>query len=205
MRRAGYRRKSDPQSPGPATSAPGDRLTEKWEVVRLVEEPFPNGQCPETTLIVDGPEILALVRNNNRQTLKPSLYTSHDFGRTWRPVPEHTLRALDSKLYSGRLSTGQHYVIFNHPLERAYRGTLVIAVSRPGEAAMRNVWKIQQSSHGHRGSRRPIMSHYPCAIEAGGKRNVILMPSSTPHQRPSDLFLANAERYIEAGLEYGKT
>ena len=42
------------------------------------------------------------------------------------------------------------------------------------------------------------------AIQAGGKQNVILMPSSTPHQRPSDLCLANAERYIEAGLKYGK-
>ena len=42
------------------------------------------------------------------------------------------------------------------------------------------------------------------AIEAGGKRNVILMPSAGPHQRPTDLFLANAERYIEAGLKYGR-
>jgi hypothetical protein len=42
------------------------------------------------------------------------------------------------------------------------------------------------------------------ALEEGGKRNVILMPSSTPHSRPSDLCLANAERYIEAGLKYGQ-
>jgi len=42
------------------------------------------------------------------------------------------------------------------------------------------------------------------AIEDGGKRNVMLMPSAGPHQRPSDLLLANVERYIEAGLKYGK-
>lgn len=42
------------------------------------------------------------------------------------------------------------------------------------------------------------------AIEEGGKQNVILMPSSRPHQRPSDLCLANCERYIEAGLKYGQ-
>ena len=42
------------------------------------------------------------------------------------------------------------------------------------------------------------------AIEAGGKRNVALMPSAGPHERPSDLMLANAERYIEAGLKYGR-
>jgi len=42
------------------------------------------------------------------------------------------------------------------------------------------------------------------AIEAGGKQNMMLMPSSGPHQRPSDLLLANVERYIEAGLRYGE-
>jgi hypothetical protein len=42
------------------------------------------------------------------------------------------------------------------------------------------------------------------AIEGGGKKNVILMPSSRPHARPSDLCLANAECYIEAGLKYGE-
>lgn len=42
------------------------------------------------------------------------------------------------------------------------------------------------------------------AIEGNGKRSVILKPSAGPHEYPSDLFLANAERYIEAGLKYGK-
>jgi len=42
------------------------------------------------------------------------------------------------------------------------------------------------------------------AIEASGKRNLMLMPSSGPHQRPSDLLLANVERYLEAGLRYGE-
>jgi len=42
------------------------------------------------------------------------------------------------------------------------------------------------------------------AIEDGGKQNVILRPSSGPHERPSDQLLANIERYIEAGLKYGK-
>ncbi|RLC98904.1 MAG: hypothetical protein DRI65_17775 [Chloroflexota bacterium] len=42
------------------------------------------------------------------------------------------------------------------------------------------------------------------AIEDSGKKNVILTPSSTPHEKPSDIFYANAERYIKAGLKYGK-
>ena len=42
------------------------------------------------------------------------------------------------------------------------------------------------------------------AVLDGGTKNVVLCPSSGPHERPTDKFLANAERYIEAGLEYGK-
>ena len=41
-------------------------------------------------------------------------------------------------------------------------------------------------------------------MENSGKRNIMLMPSAWPHERPTDRFLANAERYIEAGLKYGR-
>ena len=42
------------------------------------------------------------------------------------------------------------------------------------------------------------------AIVDSGKKNMMLNCSAGPHERPSDLFLANAERYIEAGLKYGR-
>lgn len=42
------------------------------------------------------------------------------------------------------------------------------------------------------------------AIEDSGRKNVMLQTSAGPHERPSDLFLSNTERYIEAGLKYGK-
>jgi len=41
------------------------------------------------------------------------------------------------------------------------------------------------------------------AIEDGGRENVALFPSSTPHERHTEVFTANAIRYIEAGLKYG--
>ena len=41
------------------------------------------------------------------------------------------------------------------------------------------------------------------AIEDGGRGRTVLMPSSTPHERLSEVFAANAERYLEAGLRYG--
>jgi len=42
------------------------------------------------------------------------------------------------------------------------------------------------------------------SIEESGKGNVILNTSAGPHERPSDLLLANVERYIEAGIRYGR-
>jgi len=41
------------------------------------------------------------------------------------------------------------------------------------------------------------------AIDEGGRRHTVLAPSSTPHERPSEVFVANALRYLEAGLKYG--
>lgn len=41
------------------------------------------------------------------------------------------------------------------------------------------------------------------AIADGGKKRLVLYPSATPHERHTPQFLANARRYIEAGLKYG--
>lgn len=41
------------------------------------------------------------------------------------------------------------------------------------------------------------------AIEQSGRKHLILFPSATPHERHTPKLLANARRYIEAGLKYG--
>jgi hypothetical protein len=41
------------------------------------------------------------------------------------------------------------------------------------------------------------------AIEQAGKKKLVLYPSATPHERHTPRLLANARRYIEAGLKYG--
>ncbi len=43
-----------------------------------------------------------------------------------------------------------------------------------------------------------------CAIESAGPRRLILCPTATPHERHTPKLLANARRYIEAGLKYGR-
>lgn len=42
------------------------------------------------------------------------------------------------------------------------------------------------------------------AIHDGGTDHVVLFPSSTPHERHNPKFTANAIRYIESGVKYGK-
>lgn len=42
------------------------------------------------------------------------------------------------------------------------------------------------------------------SIEESGKKNVILCPTAGPHERHTERFCANAERYIQSGLKYGR-
>ncbi len=41
------------------------------------------------------------------------------------------------------------------------------------------------------------------AFDEGGRKRTVLAPSATPHERLNDVFIANARRYIEAGVRYG--
>lgn len=158
-----------PLIPAVAISA-GDKLTERWRVVPLRAEEMPAGQHPETTVVVEGSEIVALSRNSLAPA--PFVYASEDFGRTWREIARPGFSAVTSKLYAGMLSTGQYYVVFNYPMPGKdggnNRGVLALAVSHPGEMAWSRVWKIQDNAPGH-----PRSSHYPCAIEDGGRLLVV--------------------------------
>ena len=122
----------------------GDDLTGRWNVVPLQTEMTP-AHCPETTVWVEGRQLVALTRNNTGAA--PFVYASQDYGRTWNAVKDHTLTASASKLYAGHLSTGERYVVFNLPAEGETgfrsRETLAIGVSRPGELAPEKIWRVQ--------------------------------------------------------------
>lgn len=70
-------------------------------------------------------------------------------------------------MYAGQLSTGQRYLIYNHPssqgADRNRRNLLVIAVTRPGQFGLVKAWKVRDA--GEAGA--PDASHYPCAIGVG--------------------------------------
>lgn len=159
-----------PTIPGVAISR-GERLTEPWSLVRLLPAgTLANGRVipyPETTAIVEGKEITALVRRQRGNSL---VFFSHDYGRTWSAPREHNFPMAASKIYAGTLSTGQRYVLCNLP-SPVRRDLLAIAVSRPGRKAFSKVWKIRDG-HCHALKARPEWS-YPCAAEFEGKLHVV--------------------------------
>ncbi|MCL4204783.1 MAG: glycoside hydrolase [Pirellulaceae bacterium] len=158
----------------------GDDLTGRWNVVPLQTE-MTSAHCPETTVWVEGSQVVALTRNNTGAA--PFVYSSQDYGRTWNAVKEHTLTASASKLYAGHLSSGERYVVFNLPAqgESGFRSreTLVIGVSRPGELAPARIWRVQDRT----APDSPTAFHYPCAVEHEGRLLVLYtIGRTTPRQ-----------------------
>ena len=149
----------------------GDKLTEQWDVVPLkYNGKLPLGEnpdFPETTVIVDGANITAFVRNHSQY---PILFTSGDYGRTWSDPQVHNFPFASSKIYAGTLSTGQNYVLSNI-VSKGYRDLLTIAVSHPGKKQFSKVWKIRDgySKKLEAGSEWS----YPCAIEYSEKLYIV--------------------------------
>ena len=136
-----------PLIPAVAISS-GDKLTDRWLVVPLRADELPAGQHPETTVIAEENGLVALTRNSLKP--EPFVYVSRNFGRTWSEMKQPGFSAVTSKLYAGRLSTGQYYVLFNYPRSGKDGGrnrrVLALAVTRLGELAFSRVWKVQDSA-----------------------------------------------------------
>jgi hypothetical protein len=149
----------------------GDKLIEPWTVVRMLPTGrLPDGRVlpiPESTAIVDGAKITAVVRREKANSL---LFRSTDHGRSWSAPEEHNFPMAWSKVYAGMLSTGQRYLLCNVPCG-AGRDLLVIAVSRPGEKTFCRMWKLRDGPCAALGC-GPEWS-YPSAIEHDGRLSVV--------------------------------
>lgn len=163
----------------------GAQLTRPWHVVRLDAEEFAPGQHPETTVWVKGRELLAFTRNSLGPV--PFSYTSNDSGRTWRKRSLPGFTAVTSKMYGGRLSNGQYYLLFNYPVQgdaaARNRAMLALAVTQPGTFLLSRVWKVQDAE----GEGKPAASHYPCAIEQEGRLLVVYTASMGAAPRQCEL------------------
>jgi hypothetical protein len=111
----------------------GDDLT-NWRVVPIgyhLQSDF-----PETALIVAGSTVLALIRPD-RGHRYAGVAISFDHGESFGPTTPSDLLVIDSKLFSGTLSTGHHYIIFNHSDRAGLEGELprhrlLIGLMAPG-------------------------------------------------------------------------
>jgi hypothetical protein len=159
-----------PTTPAIAISK-GDKLTKKWDVIPLrYNSKLPRGEYPEypeTTVIVNRPNITAFVRNHSKC---PILFMSNNFGQTWSDPQVHNFPFASSKIYAGTLGTGQNYVVANI-VSHGYRDLLTLAVTRPGEKQFCKVWKIR-SGYSSLLAAGPEWS-YPCAIEYDDKLYIV--------------------------------
>lgn len=150
----------------------GDDIEKPWRVVKLQAEKFGDDQHPETTLIVEGNKLYGFTRVNSEK-YTPKFYLSNDFGETWTEIENHDFRSASAKLYSGTLSTGQKYMVFNYPMSDGTDGREVLALSLTSvdEKGLKfsKIFKIRSSKIA--GS--PADSHYPCVLEWDNKLYII--------------------------------
>ncbi len=153
----------------------GDDFT-NWELVILPRPEALELRYPETTLLERGDALIAICRPpRGVQTAPVSI--SHDCGRSWTSLQPSNFPLWTSKPLSGRLSTGQQYLIANN-LEEG-RTLLSIAVTEPGSDQLVRIWKIRHQAApvrrllGTRHTDRQFIGgrtewSYPAAIEHDG-------------------------------------
>ncbi len=141
---------------------------------------------PESTLIIDGRTVVCLIRPERPQS--PALVAiSHDYGENFGPVGPSNLDLVDSKLFSGTLSCGHHYIIFNATDRKGLPGELVrhrllLGVMAPGAVGpLQRVFTIVEdtpaeiaSALADLGESKSIHAWaYPEAVESDGKLHVV--------------------------------
>ncbi len=141
-----------------------------WRIVKLQPNGLlPDGSSyvhPELSVIVNGCNITAFCRNDNRQV--PILYHSTDYGETWSSPIEHDIFFSNSKIYSGTLANGRNYLIGNilhsdddRPETR--RSHLALFFSEPKSLVFTQGWLLRDGVDEKLGL-YPQWS-YPCAYE----------------------------------------
>ena len=144
----------------------GDDFT-KWDLV-VVPKDTKNDMWGESTLLVDGPDLLNIARYRRPVAL---LARSRDFGRTWTKSTSSNLPMVASKPFAGILSNGSRYLICTTTADSGNRRSpLTIALAQPGETTFQNVFRIRGSfSSGPGESNHNVALAYPYAVEHNHK------------------------------------
>lgn len=143
-----------------------DDLTE-WDVVKIPPDPRVGRLWGESTVIVDGSQVLNISRWG-RPVALASL--SNDYGRTWTPMIPSNLPMAASKPYAGVLSNGQRYLVGTTTADSGNsRHPLTIAVGKPGAKAFSRIFRIRDAVYNGPGeSAENCRLSYPYAVEHDG-------------------------------------
>ena len=144
----------------------GDEIAAPWKPV-LPYDPLnpksPRIRCAETTVRVNGNEVLIFVRNDEGPSY---VFRSENFGQTWSEPFVYPMSVGNSKIFSGKLRDGRNYLVYTEDRGYFVRSLLVIAVTRPGESQYSKVFKLFEDVDVQIG--RGSKWFYPCACEDGG-------------------------------------
>ena len=159
---------NDQVFPAAVAISHGDDLT-RWDFIGIETTDEIQRMWGESSIIVDGPNITNVARYGGGAVALVA--TSPDFGQTWTKSQVSNLPMATSKPAAGMLSTGQRYVVCTTSRNNGGKRTpLTIAVSRPGQTRLSQVFVIRRSKrHGSGESADHLSLSYPCAIEHEGK------------------------------------
>ena len=156
-----------PNTPAVLLSDSG-RIDGEWRLVKIAE----NGKLPDGKDLVH-PEISVICAENvlymfcrNDQRKVPLVYVSHDLGESWSPAFSHDIPYVSSKIYTGTLSDGRHYLIAN--IDQWNRSRLAVYFSEPGKICFDKRLILFDGSLPDI-PETTTASHYPAAWEADGK------------------------------------
>ncbi len=162
---------SFPNTPAVLLSDSG-KIDGEWRLVKIAENgSLPDGKDlvhPEISVICAEGDLYMFCRNDQRKV--PLVYISHDFGESWSPACSHDIPYVSSKIYTGTLSDGRHYLVAN--IDQWNRSRLAVYFSEPGKICFD---KRMILFDGNLPDLPEVTtaSHYPAAYEADGKLYII--------------------------------
>ncbi len=153
-----------PDTPAVLISDNG-KIDSDWRLVKIAEDSIlPDGETlvhPEICPVITDDMIYMFCRNDRR--LVPLIYTSSDNGESWSGPFTHDITIIPTKMYCGKLSDGQNYIVCN--ADKLNRSKLVIYFSKKNEMLFDRYIVIAETE--------ADAVHYPVAYESNGKLYII--------------------------------
>lgn len=166
------------------------KIDSEWRLVKIAE----NGILPDNTELIY-PEITPIVidesiymfcRNDNRAV--PLIYVSNDLGQSFNLVQTHDIPFWESKIYSGTLSDGRNYIVFN--ADRRERTKLSLYLTKPNSMEFVEYQTLCDANL----TECFDQVHYPCCVEMDGKLYVIATYELDNRERGSILFIVDVNK-----------